>query len=178
MAKWIYLLEGARRELDEVKGPVPRSVLVDLIRTGRLSGDVIVAPTATFDANGLPAYMWPEMIQGLSADLPMLCRVWLRGAEPPSFPERDLWAYHTADDLVRTRAATGWRLVCALVDDAPNENMVQYVGASLLEPFIEHHRDYHARVVFRAKRDDKFRRCLRSCYDSYLTKEMQELVRG
>jgi hypothetical protein len=70
MAKWIYLLEGARRELDEVKGPVPRRVLVELIQSGRLPATVIVAPTTTFDANGLFAWMWPEMLQGLAADVP------------------------------------------------------------------------------------------------------------
>jgi hypothetical protein len=64
------------------------------------------------------------------------------------------------------------------VAEAPDEETVEYIGAALLEHFIEHHSDYHARVISRAKRDEKFGRCLRSCYDSYLTREVQALVRG
>lgn len=113
MTRWIYLPERGRS--DKAKGPIRLAALVGLIRSGSLDPYVIVAPTAEFDANGLPAVMWPQVARGLAADLAALCRTWVRASARPRWPARDWWAWATAQRLVEEEPAHGWRVICALV---------------------------------------------------------------
>lgn len=172
MQKWIYLTERRRLE----KGPVSLSALVDMIQSGRLSAFVIVAPTAEFRENGLCAYMWPKVAGALAADLPKLCRAWVRNSARRTKGDHDFWAWVVANELVEAQPARGWRVVCALVGAAPPGEVLGDVGAGPLEDMIRRHPTYHAQIVSRAKRDPKFRQCLGNVWDMHLTKSMREVV--
>ena len=169
--RWIYLTE--RRSLQ--KGPISLLGLVDLIQSGRLSAFVIVAPTAEFRENGLCAYMWPKVVSALAADLPKLCRAWVRNSASRN-SERNYWAWLVVSELVEKRPARGWRVVCELVNAAPPGDVLSHVGAGPLEDLIDKHPAFHSRVASKAKRDAKFRQCLRHVYDTHLTRGMREVV--
>ena len=183
---WIYLseqragrkAEGARRLAQEyaVKGPMSLAALVRLIRSGRLSVLVIVAPTPQFRENGVPACLWPQVLRALSANVTILGRTWIRGARR-NWPEREFWASVIAEQVVEKLPARGWRLLCALVKAADRETLA-YVGAGLLEDVIQLHRTYHARIVARAQRDSRFRLCLGHVRAMFLTKRMRGLAAG
>jgi hypothetical protein len=61
---------------------------------------------------------------------------------------------------------------------APSKGVLGNIGALLLEDLVQAHPSMHARVVSRAKRDKKFRRCLSFVRTDYLTPEMRAIAGG
>jgi uncharacterized protein DUF6869 len=172
-SSWMYWPE--RGSSKEPKGPIALAALLDMILSRRLSEEAMVVPSMG-GQTPRKAMLWAPIARRLPLNLAELCRVWVRGSSRRKWPNRDWWAYEKATRQIETNPAHGWRVICGLVAAAPSDAVLGNIGAGYVEDFIDMYPAYHARIVARAKRDKKFRRCLSFAYCSHLTRPMIDVL--
>ena len=173
MSSWMYWAE--RSSSKEPEGPITFAALLEMIVSRRLSEEVLVVP-ARGGQSARAAFEWEPIARRLPLNLAELCRVWVRGSSRRKWPNRDWWAWEKATREVETDPARGWCVICGLVAAAPFEAVLGNIGALYVEDFIQMYPAWHTRIVARAKRDRKFRRCLSFAYRQHLTRAMMDVV--
>jgi hypothetical protein len=66
----------------------------------------------------------------------------------------------------------------ALVAASPSDEVLGNIGTLYVEDFVQMYPTWHGRVLARARRDKRFRRCLSCVYREHLTRQMIWLLEG
>jgi len=173
---WMYWPNRAAGT--EPKGPVTLSKLVALIRSRKqpeaINEETLVVP-ASGGFSGLWAHRWRAIADRLPLDLRGLCKAWVLNSSARK-SKRHFWAWEKAHRLIESNPATGWRIVCGLVNTARSRAVLEHVGAGPLEDFVQMYPKFHPRIVARARRDRKFREALGRVRRCHLTRSMMEVA--
>ncbi len=102
-------------------------------------------------------------MEGKTLDRQRFVRDWFSEwrAEPPVYG----WATELLFDKISNDPETAWALVLELIENAPENDALGWVGAGPLEDLLsERGADFIERVEVLARQNDRFRDCLASVW--------------